>query len=100
MRWACSLPLMKEWAGVHTIATFLSGVLLFRMRSVTGDTHPDMKLRHASCESATTIVVLVCVRARAMASSSVSLAVALGMEALVKCLHPSVTTATMALLPL
>lgn len=42
------------------------------MRSVTDATHPDMKLRHASCESVTMVVVLVCVRARAMASSSVS----------------------------
>lgn len=98
MRWACPLPLTKEWASVHTMATFLSGVLLSRMRLVTGATYPDLKLRHASCESVTTVGVSLCVRARAMASSSVYLTVALGMKALVKCLHPFVTTATMALL--
>lgn len=81
----------------HTVATFLFS---FLGCIVAGATHPDMKLRHATCKFMAMVVVFVCIRARAMASTSFSLAVARGMDALVRCFGSSITTATMPFLSL
>lgn len=93
------MQIIEEWTEFPKLSACLSCVVRYSMASVTGDAKPNIKILHASCEFVAIVAALICVKARVRAGSRF-LPVACKMNALVRWPCKSITTATMALLPL